>query len=304
MTRTTATTIALALLAAGGVAATQPGLARTVHQVKRDDVVAFPPPEQLRAAVLGWNAAAVDLLWSSLLVEYGVHFSEHRDFTELPRYFDAILGLEPDYASLYRFVDTMLAYRPLQGTEADVLLARRYLERGMRERPQDASLWMRYGQFLAFIAPSFLSHPDDIPAWRKEGAIAMEHAVELGADADLALSASSMLSRAGESREAIRYLENAYAFTEHPAMRVVHEAIGRQLESLKATALRDEADQVMSAIADRWQRDLPAVPRDQFLLLGPVVDAARCAGLASAGTPECARSWDKLTAPGSSASSP
>ena len=305
MTRGALVAAAVALAAAAGVGTTQPRLASNVHEVKRDDIVAFPPPDQLRTAVLGWNAAAVDLLWASLLVEYGMHFSERRPFTEIPRYLDAILGLEPGYGPLYKYVDTMLAYRPLQGTEADVVLARGYLERGMRERPLDPDIWTRYGQFLAFVAPSFLTREEDKAAWRKDGALALEHAVELGADADSALAASSMLTRAGANREAIDYLEHAYAFTEHPSMHEIHEAIGRQLAGMKATARRDEADQAMSTIQARWLHDMPQVSRDQFLLLGPVVDAARCAGMASADDPACARSWQAVTAqPGSSAGSP
>ena len=289
--------IVLMLAAAAGVAATQPRLAAAVHEVKeRDDIVAFPPPDQLRAAVLGWDAAAVDLLWSTLLVAYGEHFSERRDFDQIPRYLDAILALEPDYAPLYKYVDTMLAYRPMQGTEADVVLARQYLERGMKERPQDSNIWVRYGQFIAFVAPSFIADDAVKAAWRNDGARALEHAVELGADADFALAASSMLTRAGATREAIGYLQNAYAFTEHPAMREIHEAIGKKLASLEATAQRDAADRARQVVDARWAKELPAVSRDQFLLLGPVADTARCAGPASMGTPECARTWDDVGA--------
>ena len=298
--------VALMIAGATGVAATQPRLASTVHEVKeRDDVVAFPPPEQLRAAVLGWDAATVDLLWSTLLVAYGTHFSERREFQEIPRYLDAILAMEPDYAPLYKYVDMMLAYRPLQGTESDVVLARKYLERGMRERPQDWTIWLRYGQFIAFVAPSFLTDDATKSAWRKEGALAIEHAVELGADPEQALVATAMLTRAGATREAIGYLENAYAFTEHPAMHDIHEAIGRRLAALETTAQRDAADRVQKTVDARWAQDLPTVSRDEFLLLGPVSDPARCAGLAAIGTTACARSWDEATAErGSSAGSP
>jgi hypothetical protein len=51
----------------------------------------------------------------------------------------------------------------------------------------------------------------------------------------------------------------------------------------------DRAGALMRAIGDRWQRELPAVSRDDYLLLGPSVDTARCAGLASADDPACAR---------------
>lgn len=299
------TACAFLVAAAAGVGALQPRLARSVHAIKEgEDVVAFPPADEMRVAVLGWDAAAVDLLWAKLLVEYGLHFSERREFTQIPRYVDAILALEPTYAPLYKYVDTMLAYRPMQGTESDVRLARGYLERGTRERPEDADVWLRYGQFIAFVAPAFLKDPKDIDAWRQDGAEAMAHAGLLGADQDETMAAASMLSRAGSTREAIRYLENAYAFTEHPAMRAVHEAIGKRLEALSAVSMRDAADAVARTIEERHAREMPAVSDGQYLLLGPVTDAARCSGLAAAGERACSRFWDEATGPGSSAGSP
>ncbi len=296
----------LLLAGAAGVARTQPRLAGTVHSIKEGaDVFALPPPEQLHAAVLGWDAAVVDMLWAKLLVEYGLHFSEHREFTDIPRYIDAILALEPTYAPVYGYLDTMLAYRPLQGTESDVRMARAYLERGTQERSEDSKLWMRYGQFLAFIAPSFLKSEADQAAWRKDGALAIGHAVELGADADDALAAANMLTRAGATREAVRYLEHAYAFTEHPSMHEIHEAIGRKLASLEAIAARNAADEAAQVIDARWQRELPVVSRERYLVLGPVIDPARCAGLNAQKDVACAPSWNEVTgAPRTSAGSP
>ncbi|MGO9835141.1 MAG: hypothetical protein ACLP1X_13090 [Polyangiaceae bacterium] len=292
MTRSTIGAVLLFLGCASGVAVTQPRLAATAHDVRdREDVYPLPPPPQLHLATLGWDSAVVDMLWAGLLVAYGTHWSEHRDFKGIPRYVDAILELEPTYAPVYRFVDTLLAYRPLQGTDEDVRLARRYLEQGTRERPEDQRLWMRYGQFLAFIAPSFLRDHADADAWRRDGASAMGHAVELGADADNALSAATLLTNAGATQEAIRYLEHAYAFTEHPAMMDVHEAIGRKLATLQVTAMRDAADAAARAVDARWKREMPSVSRSMYLLLGPVPDPARCAGPAADDDAACARDW-------------
>lgn len=290
---------------AAGVGVLQPRLARTVHSVKeREDVYVLPPPADLHASTLGWDAAAVDLLWAKLLVEYGVHWSEHREFRDVPSYVDAILEIEPDYAPVYRYVDTMLAYRPLQGTEADVRAARAYLERGTRERPLDSKVWMQCGQFVAFIAPSFLHTDADREAWRQDGARFIERAVELGADADLAIAAASILTRAGATDEAVRYLERAYAFTEHPSMTVVHESIGKRLAVLQASTMRDRADETARAIDARWTRELPFLARSEYVLLGPVVDTARCAGLAAADDEACARRWISAKPPESSAGSP
>jgi hypothetical protein len=301
--------LAAALLlpaAALGVARTQPRLAETVRAIKeRDDVYLLPPPAELHAATLGWDAAAVDILWAKLLVEYGTHWADHREFRDTPRYVDAILELEPNYAPIYKYVATMLVYRPLQGTEDDVRKARMYLERGTRERSQDAGLWMEYGQFLAFVGPSFLKQDADRDSWRKDGATAIGRAVELGADADRALTAATLLTQAGATGEAIRYLQRAYAFTEHPSMSEVHEAIGRRLGALQASAMRDAADATARTVNARWKRELPFVTRDQYLLLGPKVDVPLCSGRAAADTPACARDWvNALAQPASSADSP
>lgn len=278
-----------------GVGVLQPRLAQKAHDLKESgDVYALPPPAQLHAATLGWDAAAVDLLWSKLLVEYGTHWSEHREFLETPRYADAILELEPTYAPLYKILGTLLAYRPLQGTESDVRAARAFLERGTRERPDDRDLWMEYGSFIAFIAPSFLHDDEEISRWRKDGAEAIGHAVELGADPDRALAAANMLSRAGASQAAIRYLERAYAFTEHPSMTAVHEAIGRRLAQLQASGLAEAADAAARVIGQRWEQELPFVSRDRYLLLGPSIDPLRCTGVTSVDDPACARDWDSV----------
>jgi hypothetical protein len=275
-----------------GVARIQPGLARTTHELRENgDVYAFPPPAQLRAATLGWTSAAADLLWAKLLVEFGIHGSEHRDFTDVPNYLDAILELEPGYQPAYQYVDTMLAYRPIKGTEADARKARAYLERGTRERPNDSALWLKYGEFLAYLAPSFLHDAAERDAWRRDGAAAVSHAVELGADPDRAIAAASVMTRTGQTEAAIRSLESAYAFTEHPAMAAEHEAIGHKLEELHASRALDAERAVRRAIDERWQRELPFLSRDQYLLLGPARNAPRCAGLAASHLPECRRDW-------------
>ncbi len=285
-------------VALAGVAVTQPRLARVAHEVKeRSDVYALPPGGELRVATLGWTAAATDLLWAKLLVEYGMHWSEHRDFTNIADYVDGIIALEPNYRPLYRIVDTLLAYRPMQGTATDVKLARGYLERGTRERPDDSKVWMQYGQFLAFIAPSFLHDPAEIEAWRRTGAGAMAHAVELGESADRALSAASLLTQSGAKEQAIRYLARIYELT--PATSDAHEAIGRRLAALAASVQRDAADAAVAAIDARWRRELPSVSRDEYLLMGPRVDPVRCAGASQSADPQCARGWsDVLRAAG------
>ncbi len=298
MTRGTLLGTLLFLAAAAGVALTQPRLAHIAHAAgEREDVYALPPPSQLHAATLGWDAAAVDLLWTTLLVQYGSHWQERHEFTDGVRYADDILAIEPTFEPLYRIVDTLLVYRPLLGTARDARDARAILERGTRERPYDAALWLRYGEFLAYLAPSFLPDPQEQKAWRKDGAIAVEHALELGEDPSAALGATGVLSDIGERDAVLRFLQRAYAMTEHPSMTDIHERIGKKLAELLGQMQDDQAGALMHAIGERWQREMPAVSRDQYLLLGPVVDTAPCAGLAGADDPACARELPAMPPP-------
>jgi hypothetical protein len=285
--------VTLLLLAfVAGVARLQPRLASETASIKeREDVYLFPPPAELKVATMGYIAATTDLLWAKLLVEYGIHWSEHRPFPDLNRYLDAIVALDPRYKTFYEFVDTMLVFRPVHGTEEDARAARAYLERGLAELPYDPDLWVHYGQFIAFLAPSWLTSDAERDRWREEGATALVHAADLGADIDKTLVGSTMLSRRfGENDAAIRALTRAYALAEDEPTRA---EIRAKLEVLHANQQRDTAESVIDGVENRWRQDYPFLTRDAFMLMGPVIDPALCAGLAAWERRECKTSWDE-----------
>src|SRR5262249_487960 len=139
-----------------GIALVQPGLAATVNATKRDDINPLPPPTQLRAMAFGYRSAAADLLWAKMIVEHGLRWEEKRRFPGVPQYIGGIIAADPDHPILYQFVDSLLLYQPLGGGEEEARLARRYLEQATASHPYDAEVWFHYGQFMAFLAPSFL----------------------------------------------------------------------------------------------------------------------------------------------------
>jgi hypothetical protein len=292
---------ALLLVSALGVARTQPRLARVAHTVKeQDEVYGFPPPAQLKLFVLGYDAAAVDLLWAKLLVEFGIHWHEKREFHADP-YIDAILYLEPTYDRIYRFADTLLCYHPLHGTEADARKAKAVLERGTKERPWDFEVWQEYGQFSAFLGPGFLTSADDAERdrWRRDGALAMAKAADLGAPASGALIAATMLDRYGEHNAAVDALARQYAADEDPDDRAEIAAKLARLNATDQFTPEKRAMQTLESLRTDWR----FLSRTEFLLVGPLVDPARCAGTASADDAACAPDWDPHlveAAPGSS----
>jgi hypothetical protein len=284
--------VAAALLFAGAAGAQllRPALARTAYDVKeRDDVYAFPPPAHLRAMTLGYRAAATDLLWAKLLVEYGTHWREHRAFPDVSRYLDAILALEPSFSPLYKYVDTLLVYRPPVGTEEDARLARKYLERGaLVERPTDWRVWLDYGQFIAFIGPSFLTDDVEKDAWKRDGAAAIARAVDLGADPDRSMAAAALYNRYGQADAAKKALEHYLAVAPDDATR---DEIRKRLDLLDD---QEEAERIQKDVAyvNGVRARYPFLTIGEVLLVLPDVDAPRCAGPdALALDRRCARDW-------------
>jgi hypothetical protein len=283
---------AFAALGASGVALTQPSLADGMHAAKeREDVYLFPPPAQLEASTLGYRAAVVDMLWVKLRVEYGMHFVEKRPFPDIVHYLDAILQLEPDFAPVYKYVDTMVCYHAPTGTEEDARTVRAYFERGIAARPNDHEVWLHYGQFLAFMAPSYLTSKDEIEHWRADGAAALARAVELGDDPSRSLAAASLLSEQGARDAAVKALERAYVLTDDEQTR---EAIARKLASLHADDVRERAKEDVGFIESKWHSRWPFVARGTALLLGPAPDALACAGPNGARDPACAMDWEPV----------
>lgn len=280
----------LVLVCAAGIGWLQPRLTRSLKGVREiDDVSRVPPPKHIRAMTFGYHAAAADLLWASMIVEHGIRFVEKRPFHGIAQYLDGILALEPDYQLLYQFVDTLLVYKPGEvGTAEDARLARAYLERGTLARPYDPDIWLRYGQFIAFLGPSFLTDEDEIEAWRRDGAFAMARAVELGAHPDRSLAATSLLSKAGEKRAAVAALKRHYALADDPDTR--HQIL-LKLQHLEGSI---EIESVVGAVEHEWRKRAPFLSRSAALLIGPHRDPAACAGHDAHADPRCPADWSAV----------
>jgi hypothetical protein len=153
-------------------------------------------------------------------------------------------------------------------------------------------VWLEYGQFTAFLGPGFLGDKtEERERWRRDGAEAILKAVELGAAADRAVSAATILSNAGELDATIAALGRAMAATQDPAAR---DEIQKKLDRLNAKAQGERWGRQIQAVESRWQKAFPFLTREMFLLIGPRLDSARCVGPDTEGAPECARDWDEV----------
>ncbi|MFO0735777.1 MAG: hypothetical protein U0270_07855 [Labilithrix sp.] len=283
----------LAALAALGctalLAVLQPAFTAKLKPFRyQTSVLDLPPAAHVKRMSLGYHSALVDVLWAKLLVEQGLHFQDKRRFEALPSYLDAIIELEPRFTPVYEYVDTLLLFQYLPGGDREAHLARSYLERGTRERPYDHRVWLHYGQYLAFLAPSFLSDKAEAERWRTDGAIALARAVDLGADADRGLAASTILDKAGERKAAIAQLQRHYALTDDPDTR---RQIRLKLERMNATV---EAEGSINEVEQLWRGHYPFLSRGEVLLIGPRRDGTRCAGSRGYDR-ECAADWNTAT---------
>lgn len=273
-----------ALACAGLLGVLQPRQQDALRQTRfRTDVLELPPPTHLQRMSLGYRSALVDLLWAKLLVEQGLHWQDKRRFEALPSYIDGIIALEPTYRPIYEFVDTLVLFQYKPGTDEDARMVRRYLEKGTAALPYDPVVWLHYGQYIAFLAPSFLKDKAEIERWRVDGAMAIARAVELGSDADRSLAATTILDKAGETKAAITQLQRNYALTDDPELR---RQIRLKLAKLNKTV---DADDTVTRVEEAWRSQYPFLTRGEVLLIGPRVDPAACAGPSQ--NPSCRHSW-------------
>ncbi len=279
----------LAILCGLGIAAVQPGLAQNVHKVKQlDDVALLPPPDELRAMSLGYRGAMADVVWSQLVYQYGLRWVEHRPFPDVMRYIDAILALDPESQNVFLYADTLVMYRPEGATEEDARAVRALLERGTKQRPYDPEVWLRAGQYEAFLGPSFLKDDKELDEWRRAGALKIAHAVELGSNPDRSLAAASILRKSGERDAALRIAQVSYAMTDDPELK-------RQLLfKIKQNGGTDDAEQAASVVDSELRGRWGFLSRGTGLLIGPARGPASCAGTQSYDRKRCVRDWQQF----------
>ena len=268
------------------------------HKVARDreDTYFLPPPGQVVTLSLGYKAAMADALWAHVLVSQGLHTFERRRFDNLNRLYDVINELDPAWRTPYLMADALITFQAGALPYEDVVKARAILERGARELPNDAEIWLTLGQFVAFMAPATYledTRPEEAKRWREEGARMLARAAELGAGDQSqvgwqAIGGASILEAVGEREAAIRFHERALAVTDDEELRAY---ILKKLAHLKGERALEEGMRLNAAFTRLWRTELPFIRRDTALLLGPAPDPWACAGPGHDEQPSCAASW-------------
>jgi hypothetical protein len=286
--------IGIVALCAAAIALVRGALFRANARVKEtSDVYVLPPPDEVVVLSLGYRSALADVLWSHVLVSQGLHTMEKRRFDNLTRLLDSINALDPTFRDPYIMADALITFQANTTPVEEVRKAREIMERGVKNRPLDAELWVVLGQFVAFVAPgTYLEDPAEQKQWMLDGAGFLARAAELGGeDANIswqAIGGAGILNRAGQRDATVSFLRRTLAVTDDPELR---ERLERQLNALVGEAMMERHLRREEVFRRLWKRDLPFVRKTSILLLGPPRDPAYCAGPAHADEPGCAPTW-------------
>jgi tetratricopeptide (TPR) repeat protein len=284
---------AIALAAALGVAFVRPVVAARFHKLRvTADVYPLGSPQQMVLASLGWRSALADAIFAHVLVSYGLHFQEKRRFEFVGDYLDTVNALDPRFREPYRFADTLLVLAPEPPRLEHYQKAREVLLRGLQSLPYDTELWLTAGQYLVYLGAPNLPDPEMSKAWRLEGAKILARACELASNNGNVpyhcIAAASLLDSAGEREAAIKSLQRLLAVTDDPEIeRMAAGYLGKKLGDRD----KERQERRRASFRDTWKADLPFVPKNRMLALGPKTDVARCAGPGHASELACATTW-------------
>ncbi len=266
-----------------------------VHEAikEKHDVYFLPPPEQVLVMSLGYKAAVVDILWAHVLVSQGLHTFERRRFENLSRLYDVINELDPTWRTPYLYVDTLNTFQTKKPPLAEVYKTREILERGAKNLPYDAEIWLNLGQFISFVAPA--GHLDDkevAERWRREGVPALIRAAELGADNSAiswqAMGVVNILREDNKNDALVRFLQRVLAVTDDEALKKSAE------KKLRVLLSEQEYLEKRKRHREFWKvvrKNYPFVSLTAALAMGYPTDPAFCAGPGRSEQPSCALNW-------------
>lgn len=236
--------------------------------------VLIPPAQVLQFAPN--RELVADLLWCRLLVYYGSNWLGDGDLSQVEQLLDGVITLSPRFKAVYEWAAYAVTYRTGTATQEEFRSSIRYLEKAMREFPDDYQYFWIAGARYYFD----LWSPDAaiVRKYRERGAELIEHAMaKPNAPHDLATTAANMRSKLGQQQRALENLRQMVLSTNDQDARQTMLSRVRVADPDLADALERAALELQES----WLRTLPMVPIDFFVVLGerpsPVIDLRKLA---------------------------
>lgn len=231
-----------------------------------EDIYYLPSPRTLSVASMGYREALADLLWMRTLVYFGDEIVHRGDKSNLLHYADAILGLDPYFRRIYRWVGTVALYREDLPSKQDMLDAVRYLEQGFRLFPDDGELAWTLGATYAYELVQFEKDPEARDALRVKGHEYIRIAVlKGGAPGWMAGTTARFFAKAGRKEEALRHLREVYSMLDNDKDRGQVEF---QIMKLEGEAYVERLRAHERAFKARQARSYPYLDPALFTLVG------------------------------------
>ena len=230
-----------------------------------EDVLYLPQPSALHALALGHDELAADLVFIRGLVYFGSQLEEKGDYRWLENYLDTITKLDPRWKTPYRWagVATMYNGRPI--TNQAVTMSNHFLERGVKQFPEDWELPFMLG--CNYLFELHTDDPKQRDEWRRIGGEWVRHAAIVGgAPSWVPLLAATIMREEGQQEAAVRHLEEVYVSTQDERTR---EQVRNELVSLHAKIDLVREQRERGAFEKAWRATLPYVPADLFVAIGP-----------------------------------
>ncbi|MCI0355347.1 MAG: hypothetical protein L0099_09975 [Acidobacteria bacterium] len=209
-----------------------------------EEVLYMPSAKVLRGLSLGYTGLMADIYWTRTVQYFGgKHKARSERYDLLPPLLEITTELDPHLVVAYKYGSVFLAQPPREGAGLPDLAAE-FVERGIRENPEDWQLYYHLG-FIHFIERQDY----------KAASQAFERGSKVpGAHPWMKVMAAAMAQYGGERDVARRLWEYIYASSEDEFIR---QNAAKRLRALNVDDAIVALEQVVEAYRQRTGR-LPA----------------------------------------------
>jgi len=174
----------------------------------------------------------------------------------------------------------MLILSTVEMPRENLRIARDIQERGLKEYPSDAELWLSTGMFVAYMAIQRLPENEDKREWKAQGARMIQHACEIWPQNEqspqVCLTSLNLFEKAGQTEAGIANMERLLAIAEDAETRSRAMSYLAQLMGERDARQREE---IAGAIDELQFGDLPGLSRAQYQIMLPRSSVQSCVGL-------------------------
>ena len=242
---------------------------------------------------LGHRAALADVIYANVLVSYGLHFKEKRRFEFAGQYLDTINALDPTFSVPYRYADTLLILQPVAPRQAGLPQGCGSPEAGDAQ-PTVRPIGVEHSR--AVLRVSGAAAPQRRSA---QAGLAPRRGQDAGAGGANCWArttgfptTASPLPRCSPKPAKKRRPFGSWNACSRSATILKSANSPRAIwprSSAKSRGRRTTRKR--NALYEEFLKDVPFVPKDLYLLLGPRIEPGACAGLPMDDSVRCASSW-------------